>query len=186
MYSQMEPLWIERIRTIGDSPALGKLVEQYHPMIDNLARHYYIVGFDRDDWYQEAFITCFETCRIFDGASGSKFGSFFKMRFERRIIDLVRRENASKRKINGMTEPLEVHPNQQPVDGHNYLVEEKDKIESIAEKLSALELTALQFIFGKITMDQACTKESCTPQKIKSAIYRIKYLITKCDDLALS
>ena len=66
MYS-LESLWIEQVRTNRDSPALDKLVKKYHPMIDNLAKHYYIVGFDREDWYQEAFIICYETCQIFDG-----------------------------------------------------------------------------------------------------------------------
>ncbi|WP_119317398.1 sigma-70 family RNA polymerase sigma factor [Companilactobacillus formosensis] len=185
MYS-LESLWIEQVRTNRDSPALDKLVKKYHPMIDNLAKHYYIVGFDREDWYQEAFITCYETCQIFDGTSGSRFGSFFKMKFERRVIDLIRRENASKRKINGMTEPLEVHPNQQPIDGHRYLIEVKDQVEILTKSMSKLELTAMQFILGKITMEQACKKESCTPKKIQNAIYRLKYLILKRDDTDLS
>jgi hypothetical protein len=48
-----ESLWIRLVKENDDSHALEKLVKRYRPMIDNMYLQYYIVGYDRNDWYQE-------------------------------------------------------------------------------------------------------------------------------------
>jgi Sigma-70 region 2. len=93
-----ESLWIRLVKENDDSHALEKLVKRYRPMIDNMYLQYYIVGYDRNDWYQEAFLVCYQTCVLYDGQAGSKFGSFFKMKFKNHVIDIIRRENAVKRR----------------------------------------------------------------------------------------
>ncbi|GAB5057136.1 hypothetical protein COSHB9_15240 [Companilactobacillus alimentarius] len=59
-----EVLWIELVKEKNDSTALNNLVKRYRPMIDNMYIQYFIDGYDRKDWYQEAFIVCYNTCKF--------------------------------------------------------------------------------------------------------------------------
>lgn len=174
-----ETLWIDQIRTNNDSFALSKLIEKYRPMIDNMCNKYYIVGFDHSDWYQEAFFICYQTCKIFDGSTGSKFGSFFKLRFRNRAIDLIRRENANKRKVNTLAKLLEESDQDQlTTPSHRRLVELSEHIEQVTSTMGQDELVAMQFIFGKITLKKACDDINCDEKRFQEIVFSCKKKIS--------
>ena len=170
-----EQLWIHRVKIDGDSVALNNLVKKYQPMIENAYKHYYVKSYDRDDWYQEAMLVCYQSCRLFDGTTGSKFGSFYKMKFKHHIIDLIRRENANKRKINGFTEELKSHHyNMITAPSYKLAVELVDHIKKITGDLTTLELLALRFVFGEITLDEGCNLANCNVQKFRRTVHNLK------------
>lgn len=187
MHSEMEALWIERVRDNEDSMALDELVKRYQPMIENMQSQYFVTGFDRDDWYQEALIVCYQTCKLFDGTTGSKFGSFYKMKFKHRMIDLIRRENAAKRKINSLTEPLEVSDQTQlTIPSHKLLVELSDHIERVASEMNQMELVGLKFVLGHLSIEEACRQAKCDSKKMRRIITNCKKKLWGFDDLELS
>lgn len=178
-----ETLWIEQLRDFGDSEALAKLIMKYRPMIDNTIRQYFVSSYDRDDWYQEARIVCHDSCIKFDGSQGSKFGSFFKMKFKHRVIDLVRYSNSAKRKINGMTESLddidESHMiMQSPKDSIEYC----DHIQQVMLGMTLKELTALQYTLGKFSIEEACDLAKVDRRSLLIITYRCKKMIKKKSD----
>lgn len=183
----MESNLISQIRDNKDSVALDKLVRRYQPMIDNMASQYFVNGFDRDDWYQEAFLVCYQTCKLFDGSTGSKFGSFYKMKFKHHIIDLIRHENAVKRKINSLVEPLEIgDQNRLTAPSHKKVVELQDHIEQAIRRLKGIDVYAMQAIFGMISIDEGCKRAKCNRRQFQRSLYRCRMLIMRFryDDLS--
>lgn len=173
-----ETLWIEQVRDFRDSIALENLVTKYRPMIDNTIRQYFVSGYDRDDWYQEARVICHESCKKFDGSRGSKFGSFFKMKFKHRVIDLVRCNSSAKRKINSMTESLDnmedVHIT---MPGPKDSVEYCDHIRQVASQMTYKELIALEYSLGKLSLKEACFLAEVDRRKLLIITYRCKKMI---------
>jgi len=180
----MESLWISQIRDDGDSIALSKLVDKYRPMIDNMKKQYFIISYDRDDWYQEAFDICHQTCKIFDASSGSKFGSFYKMKFGHRIIDLIRRENAEKRKINGITESIDtIDQSALTTPSHIQSIEYTDHIMNAAARMSRKELITLRYMLGDVTSQEACELTGCDNKALLAITYKCKRKIKdQCDE----
>ncbi|ERL66278.1 sigma factor [Schleiferilactobacillus shenzhenensis] len=87
---------IVRVRA-GDSAALETLVQRYQPMVNGVRQCFFIRLFDRDDWYQEARICCYNVCCHFDSGHGSSFGAYFKLCFRHHMLRFVRRDLAAKR-----------------------------------------------------------------------------------------
>lgn len=177
MTETTETLLIQNVRDNKDSESLLKLVRKYSPMILNMKSQYYVQGYDNYDWFQDALLVCYQTCQVFDGNSGSKFGSFFKLKFKNHIIDCIRRENAFKRKANINTKPLgetsmEDRQDRGAVSNCGHIILENG-LQDIVQDFTDLELTAFQFFIGKITKKEACEQANCDIQKINSASYRI-------------
>ncbi|WP_338216919.1 sigma-70 family RNA polymerase sigma factor [Companilactobacillus muriivasis] len=182
-----ESLLIEQVRNDRNSPALVLLVNKYRPMIDNLAKQYFITSYERDDWYQEAYFTCFQSCQLFDGSTGSKFGSFFKMKFTHCIIDLIRYENANKRKVNGLTESLdEIDQSKMTTPSHKNAVEDFDNIRIATTAMNLRELIALRYVYGRTRLDDACLQADCDAKALKAAAQRCKRKIKEQHDNHLS
>lgn len=176
----MNSFEIELIKLVKEknNEALESLVDRYKPMIDNMYFQYKIGIFDRNDWYQEALLVCYSTCQIFDGASGSKFGSFFKLKFKNHIIDIVRSENTFKRQANQLACSYELI-----MDGDNpaefiqnyvHLLNTSKHLEEAISELSSLELIALQFLLGEIKMKIACEIGSCNSKQLNRAVNRCR------------
>jgi len=191
MTTESEQLWIELVKNNKDSVALDNLVRRYRPMIDNMYIQYYISGFDRNDWYQEAALVCYQTCNLYNGTSGSKFGSFFKLKFKNRIIDIIRRENALKRKANNNAESLEyLRANDEIIElvsGHSQSVETSELIKNVLQEMSYLELVAFQYLLGKNSAEKICQELNCDFKKLMIIVRRCKLKIsTQNFDLNLS
>ncbi|WP_162261216.1 sigma-70 family RNA polymerase sigma factor [Companilactobacillus kimchiensis] len=174
----MEKLWINCVKENKDSIALVNLVRRYQPMINNMRSQYYINGYDINDWYQDALLVCYQTCNVFDGNSGSKFGSFFKLKFKNYIIDNIRHENAQKRKANIGAQSLDLMPIEEQrdigaVENCGRLVIQY-QIQEIVSDFSDIELVSFQFLLGKISKKDACKKAKCDLQRIELAINRAK------------
>lgn len=183
MKVEQENQWITLIKEQDDSQALDRLVRRYRPMIDNMYIKYFIDGYDRNDWYQEAFLVCYQTCKLFDSNSGSKFGSFFKLKFQNHIIDIIRRENAYKRKANQGTESYDKLLVSGKLDDqiieNDDCVDISNQLEKIIAKMNCIELVAFQFLLGKISMHNACTEAKCDMKQIVQAINRCKKKIKR-------
>jgi RNA polymerase sporulation-specific sigma factor len=181
-----EAEWIKQVKLYRDSDALNLLVQKYRPMIDNLYGQYFIEGFERSDWYQEAYSVCFVTCLNYDGSNGSKFGSFYKMRFTNHMIDLIRKENAAKRKANQQTTSIETVVRSGKLD--KLKVPEDNSVELISEikkvipKFSHLELIGFQVELGGISAEAVRKKTKLEKQKLKRAIARCKSKLRKLED----
>lgn len=170
---------VKRVKIENDSEALEILVRRYRPMVDNLFQQYHINGYDRDDWYQEAFIICHQTCLLYNGDSGSKFGSFFKMRFKNHIIDIIRKENTFKRQANQIAGSLDMElidktPEEFVSDHQIKMSDIMNDIDKCIDSLSRLEAIALLFLLGELSLELACLYGRCDSKRILRAVDRCK------------
>jgi RNA polymerase sporulation-specific sigma factor len=82
-----------------DSDAFEALFRQYQPMLNKMIAHYHLSGFDRDDWLQESRAALLRAILTFNGETGSKFGSYFRLVVHSQLNGLVRLNLALKRTI---------------------------------------------------------------------------------------
>ncbi|MFD1672295.1 sigma factor [Agrilactobacillus yilanensis] len=166
---------------LGDSDALTILIEKYKPLIFNMAGQYRLHLYDVDDWLQEARLECFLTAQKFDPSKGSKFGSFFKLRFRNSTLSKVRWQLAKKRKENCQATSL---------DGllehsYDFLPRDLQLLQDIAgglmidlpsytAKLSMVELQALFVSIGHKDAETVQTEYHISAKALKSAQQRVR------------
>lgn len=173
------------VKQQNDSHALYQLITKYRPMIDNMYKMYWLNGYDQNDWYQESYIVCYETCCNYNGDLGSRFANFFKMRFSNHIISLIRSQQTAKRQINAEASSFEELLSNGDVI-IDYLHEPAPRsmdllfeIESMIEGLSNLELAAFLVILGDRTMEEACKMHKISEKQLIRAASRCKAKIMK-------
>jgi len=82
----------------GDTEALLILAKRYIPVANKLQRQYFIRSFDADDWDQEALIIMHRATQQYDTHHACSFGAFYRLLLNNRVIDLIRRAQAQKRR----------------------------------------------------------------------------------------
>ncbi|MCH5464862.1 sigma-70 family RNA polymerase sigma factor [Levilactobacillus tujiorum] len=85
------------IRQSLDSPALLVLFDRYRPVLYKLQHRYFIPGYDRDDWEQEALLVFCRVAQRFEVARQKSFGAFYRQALRFRVYDLIRRVQTKKR-----------------------------------------------------------------------------------------
>lgn len=171
---------IARVKNHNDSDELQVLVRKYQPMIDRMYKMYWLNGYDRNDWYQESFLVCFTTCQIFSGKQGSKFASFFKMRFKNHIISLIRAQRANKRQANNDVCSFEelILNEDDSIEFLSRPTPEVSEVMAIFQKLigelSDLELVAFRVIIGTLTVEEVCRVYNCNYQQVLRASSRCR------------
>lgn len=97
---------------IGCSDAFEELFQKYVPIVLKQRSAYYLRDYDLDDWLQEGRIVCFQSLQRYNIKQDVTFGLFFKINFKRRVVTLLRHQEAQKRQIYHYTESLELQVDQ--------------------------------------------------------------------------
>ncbi|WP_125711103.1 sigma-70 family RNA polymerase sigma factor [Lacticaseibacillus porcinae] len=84
---------------VHDSDAFERLFQQYQPLLLHMFERYHLIGFDRDDWLQEARTAMLRAIINFNGDAGSKFGSYFRLVARSQLNGLIRVNLSLKRAI---------------------------------------------------------------------------------------
>lgn len=171
---------VERVK-LGDSVALAQLVEKYKPLIFRIMGQYQLHLYDTDDWLQEARIECYLTAQKFDASTGSRFGSFFKLRFQNSTISKVRQQMAQKRRSNCQAHSLDSILINKYDLLPSELTTEKDSaecvladLEAYTRSLSFLEIQALLINLGKKTLTQTLEQYEFEEEALKNAQQRVR------------
>ncbi|GEQ61081.1 DNA-directed RNA polymerase specialized sigma subunit [Vagococcus lutrae] len=90
-----------------DGDAFSELFQQYTPIVSNFFHHYYVRGFDWEDWVQEANIVLHLAIQDYNEFFGIHFSAYYKILLKRHLFSLIRRDNAKKRRSN--QELLSIH-----------------------------------------------------------------------------
>lgn len=165
----------------GDSEAITILIQKYRPLIFNMMNRYQIHLYDLDDWLQEARLECYLTAQKFDPSTGSKFGSFYKLRLQNRMITKIRKQMAQKRNKNG-----------RPYSLDNILVSKNESLpdslktgaciseclgvdlQAYIETLSFVEIQALMVNLGQKTSEQVQSLNNIHEHTLKNAQQRVR------------
>lgn len=176
---EQELRWIDQVKQDKCSWCLECLFNKYRPLVENLRQIYHLQLFDRDDWYQEALLVCYETCLIFNADRGSKFGSFYKLRLQNRIANLIRQQLAFKRRSNvaalSFEHLLDLDPDLEgwlrPAISPLY-IEEIVETKRYVQQLSPVELQSLRIVLGQCSLEQAAQRSIYSTAQLQRAIGR--------------
>ncbi len=89
-----EPL-VEKVLQ-GDSDAFEELCIKYKPLVNSIARKYFLVGAGIDDLTQEGMIGLYRACVDYNKQSAASFKTFAALCIRRRIQTAVKSANRNK------------------------------------------------------------------------------------------
>ncbi|MDW5524864.1 ECF-type sigma factor [Carnobacterium maltaromaticum] len=84
----------------GDTEFFEQLFQRYRFLTLKISRKYNVIDYDQDDIMQEARILFFQVIHEHQVEKGMSFGNLYKMKLQQFYFNLIRRQNAIKRKGN--------------------------------------------------------------------------------------
>ena len=80
----------------GDNEALEQLLDNCRPMVNRIARGYFLTNGDEDDLFQEGMIGLYKAFLTYDVQSDVAFGTFAYLCVKRQILQAVRSSMSAK------------------------------------------------------------------------------------------
>lgn len=90
----------------GDAVAEAALLVQYKPLVNSIARRYFLVGGDEEDLVQEGMIGLYYAVRTYSADKGAAFTTYAAMCIRNRIADIVRGAQRDKNKALNDSVPI--------------------------------------------------------------------------------
>lgn len=173
----------------GDCSHFEVLFQRYLPLVKNMIRDFYVQGFERDDFIQEARIVLNKTVLFFNAKRGHTFGNYFKLNLTNHFNSLVRKDMAKKRRIGKMSESLEglLENGFSPRYIENYeggmtfenAIEVKECIPQYVESLSKFECQVLVCHMHHLEKEEIAAELNCDIIQATNALDRCKRKLKK-------
>ncbi|WP_367295301.1 sigma factor [Levilactobacillus yonginensis] len=161
-----------------DSPALHILFERYRPVLKKLQQRYFIVGFDQDDWDQEARVVFCRSIKRFDATKAPNFGAFYRLNLRHRVFDLIRRSKALKRQQSRKVISLEANSDYfaDTLEDSRWAVREQlevqDAVQRVQESLSGVEHTVFNGLLRGETLLVISQRKRLPYRQVTAASHR--------------
>lgn len=166
----------------NDENATTELISRYKNYVKKIARHFFLVGGDSEDIIQEGMIGVFRAIESFNGKSS--FKSYVYLCVRTGIFSLIKSFNSDKNKpLNNfisISYPLDVSAEiaaTTSIDPEKDIIEserEKELIEKMKDKLSALEFKILTLYLGGYSYGEIGAKTNKNVKAIDNALQRIR------------
>lgn len=125
---------------VGDPAAFDRLADRYQRFVRSRSRGYFLVGGDREDVEQEAFIGFYKSVRDFKPELQASFRAFAELCINRQIITAIKAANRKKHAPLNQSVPFYApRPGDDPGDASEDLPAVADALADPAEQLVALE-----------------------------------------------
>lgn len=95
--SSNKTLKLIKLTADKDEEAFKELFKKYYPIVRKCRREYYINGYDKEDFDQEARLVLYRSACRFETARKTSFGTFYSHNLRNQLFDLIRKTNAKKR-----------------------------------------------------------------------------------------
>ncbi len=194
MLSENELMLMAKAK-IGNSDAFEIVFRKYIPVVLNQRNMYYLRNYDLDDWLQEGRIVCYESLQRYDISEGITFGLFFKINFKRRVVTLLRHQEAQKRQVDHYTDSLETKIDSlgefygNGVEDYRAkasieYVFVRESLEEFSESLSKFEIMVYIYLLLGEGLEGTAEKLNVPISKVSSGYSRLrkkfkKYIITE-------
>lgn len=168
----------------GNKEPFEILLRRYNPLVGKAIQGFYVRGYDKDDFHQEARIVFFHAVNSYDNTKGYTFGKFFQLTLKNHIYSLVRRDMAQKRQSEKTATSLEaltekgMAPSGESTSYHlstplDYVVI-NDKLTDYHELLSPLEKRVFSAYLKRESVNEIAERMEISVNKIKNALDRCK------------
>ena len=83
----------------GSSEAMEQLMQGYKPLVNSIARRYFLLGGETDDLVQEGMIGLFQAVQTYDEKNGAAFKTFATLCVKRKVQTVIKTANRQKNKM---------------------------------------------------------------------------------------
>lgn len=167
------------VKNSNCSRSLAKLYTRYRYLILKEASRYIYVGiFDRDDFFQEALIVCYESCLIYDPTYKLSFARFYRLRLQNHFVSIYRKYRTLKRGdgyVHNSYENLVLDETSSLMKLHYFSLAPVDfDLEQFFLNLSWLEIQSMEWIIGSMTYQEFNEKTHLTEDQLRHVLYRCR------------
>lgn len=172
----------------GDEYAVEVLFERFNPLVQKIARSYFLFGAEYSDIVQEALVGLYKACITYDEKSETPFKTYASICMRRNIISAVKKANRKKNKslndsiaFNDIASGDEeenmlfvpnfvLNPDEEIIQREN--LEEIKKL--IVQKLSSFEVKVLNEYLKGLSYEDMAQKLNVSKKSVDNALSRIK------------
>lgn len=178
MKTMSDIVLIEMIRQTTESPALPVLFDRYRPVLLRMEQRYFIPGYDRDDWEQEALLVFCQVVTKFQLSRSVNFGAFYRLNLLHRVYDLIRQSRAQKRQnCRGMVSidangPFFADTLVDPRWIIREQLEVKEAVGLVQKRLSAIERLVFLGLIRGASLSEIAQNARLTAAQASAAAYR--------------
>jgi len=185
---------IEKFKA-GDDFALEELLKQNKPLINQIARKYFLIGAEIDDLIQEGMIGLYRAIVTFDNSRDVNFKSYARVCIERAVFNAIKSANSKKNLPLNQSVSLSVQDNNDS-DGDDDIVayvtwddsdpesilinrENYTKLfEKATQNLSVFEKNVLKLYLDGLTYTEIAEKLDKSAKSVDNGLTRIKAKIS--------
>lgn len=185
----MESKLIEKAK-VGDVDSIEKLLIEYKPLVNKIARSYFLTGGDIEDLVQEGMIGLFKAIKNFQSDKNASFKTFATTCIKNQIQTAVRVASSEKNMVLSTALPIDQQDNFDE-DGDDIeivlpspLLKPDEKIENqetfdlitkkITKVLSELELKILISYLKGFNYAEIAEQNNISKKSVDNALSRIK------------
>lgn len=174
----------------GDEEAIEKLLSSYKPLVNKIARSYFLTGGDIEDLVQEGMIGLYKAIKTFKKEKTASFLTYAGTCIKNQIQTAVRIASSEKNMILSTAVPIDSKTNfddeeeeieivlPSPLPKPDEKVENKENFAQITKKivkaLSPLELKILIFYLKGFSYSEIAQQNNISKKSVDNALSRIK------------
>lgn len=174
----------------GDEEAIEKLLSSYKPLVNKIARSYFLTGGDIEDLVQEGMIGLYKAIKTFKKEKTASFLTYAGTCIKNQIQTAVRIASSEKNMILSTAVPIDSKTNfddeeeeieivlPSPLPKPDEKIENKENFAQITKKivkaLSPLELKILIFYLKGFSYSEIAQQNNISKKSVDNALSRIK------------
>ena len=174
----------------GDENSIEKLLTEYKPLVNKIARSYFLTGGDIEDLVQEGMIGLYKAIKTFKKEKTASFLTYAGTCIKNQIQTAVRIASSEKNMILSTAVPIDSKTNfddeeeeieivlPSPLPKPDEKVENKENFAQITKKivkaLSPLELKILIFYLKGFSYSEIAQQNNISKKSVDNALSRIK------------
>lgn len=174
----------------GDEEAIEKLLSSFKPLVNKIARSYFLTGGDIEDLVQEGMIGLYKAIKTFKKEKTASFLTYAGTCIKNQIQTAVRIASSEKNMILSTAVPIDSKTNfddeeeeieivlPSPLPKPDEKVENKENFAQITKKivkaLSPLELKILIFYLKGFSYSEIAQQNNISKKSVDNALSRIK------------
>lgn len=183
-------LLVLTLQTLGNNP-FEELVEICRPITYGVTKRYYLPGYEKEDFLQEARAVLVSATQSWQKDKGMPFLQYYHMQLLNHLNMLVRKNHAQKRRINLETSSLDnlIEESGIQVQGRACRTTNPEEMLMLQEKLahyktdlSPLELQVHELHLKGQTYEEIAETLSITKAKVQNAFYRCRIKMEKAGE----
>ena len=164
-----------------DELAVEELLKLYKPLVNKIARRYFLLSGDTDDLVQEGMIGLYKAIKSFDEDKDASFKTFASICITRQINSLIRKEHSQKNDMfldlfgSDVIDNLDVPTNRENPEQTAISNQNMEYIQSqISLLLSDMESKILGLYLDGLTYEQIAGKVGISKKSVDNALSRVR------------